>query len=157
MFLALYANRNNVDDPKQKQKYIDNVEETKKQMHTIFDSLQKEPPTPPECSPGSLKKRSPISGLADLAGDIPKLASCATAVVEALEEDVKALEPPVSEIEDLTDTLNEIGKYMDENETEDEAQSSTSSSSTATCTSSTAVPQCTETVSLSTSFYSGTA
>lgn len=155
MFFALYVNRNNLDDPKQKQKYIENVEETKEQMHTLFDSLQKKQPTPPDCSPGSLKKRSPISGLADLAGDIPKLASCATVVVNALEEDVKAPEPPVSEVEDLTDTLNEIGKHMDENGAEE--QTSTSSSSTATCTFSTAVPQCTETVSLSTSFYSGTA
>lgn len=160
MFGSLHTNRKDLDDPRKKQKYIDNVQDTKTKTGLFFKSLKTQPAPPSGCS-GS-KKRSLGSTLKSLIGDIPKLASCATKVVDNLESKVKLPDPPTSEIDDLTDTLSQISDYMKEPEKNNEPTTSVpdkqtgTGTSTQSCTSSTAVSQCTATVSLSTSFYSGT-
>lgn len=100
--------------------------------------------------------------MADLIGDAAKLISCAVNVVNNLVDSVEAPVPPIGVVETLTDTLAEIGKDLEEEDKDDESSSteqsssaSSSSSTSSSCTGSTAVPVCTQTVSLSTSFMSG--
>ena len=57
-------------------------------------------------------KRSIISGLTDLVKDAANLVSCASKVVDNLVKAVEDPLPPISEIENLTDTLNELGKDL---------------------------------------------
>ena len=74
-----------------------------------------------------ISKRSIISGLTDLVKDAANLVSCASKVVDNLVKAVEAPLPPISEIENLTDTLNELGKDLQE---DNEPSSSSSQQST---------------------------
>lgn len=155
MFFALYANRIYLQDDKTKQQYIEYVDKTKQATHNLLNSLKPPPPGPPPgCSQNSLRKRGLISGLASMIGDMGKLVSCAEALIDNLDNDVKLPDPPISLIDDLTNNLDEIGKLMEETQNENQS-SSTSSSSTSSCSDGSAVPQCTITTTLSTSYYSG--
>ena len=71
-------------------------------------------------------KRSIISGLTDLVKDAANLVSCASKVVDNLVKAVEDPLPPISEIENLTDTLNEFGKDL---QVEDKEPSGSSSAS----------------------------
>ncbi|KKA18785.1 Uncharacterized protein T310_7252 [Rasamsonia emersonii CBS 393.64] len=158
LFFALYANRQYITDPERKAEYVNDVKKTQDETLALFHSLSVQPPADPACSHTKIK-RSLISGLTDLIGDVSKLISCATEVVGNLVNAVEASEPSLPEIELLTDTLNDIGQDLqnaEKNPTNSPSQSEASSTrASSSCTASTAVPRCTETISLSTSFFSG--
>lgn len=185
LFFAIYANRDHITDSNLKQHYIDSVRKTKEETDALFNALDVKPEADPACLNTKrrrhiiserklrllIRKRSLISGITDLVGDAAKLLSCATKVVDNLVKAVEAPVPPISEIEVLTDTLNDIGedlKKEDESPSnspsatqpsatqETTTQESTASSTASSCKVSSAIPRCTETVTLSTSFISGT-
>ena len=184
LFLALQANRQWITDPKLKSQYLDNVKISRGETLAFFNDLGIKPPADPQCSdkkrkrtPSSEKKlrslvseRNLISGFTDLVGDVAKLLSCAVQVVDNLEDAVDVPVPDLHEIETLTDTLAEIGDDLQEEEDHDnesstsasqsgpsstKKSSTTSSSSASSCIGRTAIPHCTETISLSTSFLNG--
>lgn len=109
--------------------------------------------------------RSLFSAVADLAKDVAGLVTCATKIVDNLVDNVKLPDPPIDIIENLTDVLEDVGEDLKEDDPEDEntssqqtstaSKTSSSSSSSSSCTGQTTFPVCTQTVSLSTSFYSG--
>ncbi|MCJ1444183.1 MAG: hypothetical protein MMC23_004684 [Stictis urceolatum] len=108
---------------------------------------------------GQLAERSIIGGIASLVGDAAKLLSCAEDLVNNLVTEVEKPDPEISIIENLADTLNEVGKDMQEGDQDPTKSQPASTQGTTTssgsCTASSAVPQCTETVTLSTSIFSG--
>ena len=175
LFFAIYADRNHITESDSKQEYIDNIRKVKQKTDSLFEALGTKPVPNPDCSMLKRKRnvitdkdlnllmnRSIISGLTNLVKDAANLVSCAAQVVDNLSKIVEAPVPPISEIENLTDTLNEIGKDLQEDKkpsfSPSESQpsstrASSASSATSECTASSAVPLCTETVILSTSFY----
>ncbi|KAF4627771.1 hypothetical protein G7Y89_g10378 [Cudoniella acicularis] len=180
LFFALQANRQWITDATLRSQYIDDVKKTKDEVIALWNSLSVQPPADPECSNTKkkrnlmsekklrslLRERSLISGLTDLIGDVAKLISCAVNVVTNLVDAVEAEIPTISVIETLTDTLADIANDLENEDdptstesqpssTEQSSLSSSSSSSSSSCTGSTAIPVCTETISLSTSFISG--
>lgn len=136
MFLGLHANRDSINDSKLKSQYIDNVKEVKDLTNSLLGNLPVKPPAPPECSKTKRKRdtilgrtrfrallsdskfseRSLISGLTDLAGDIGKLLSCASRIVNNLLDKINLPIPPFDEIEALTDDLQDLGTYLEEAE-----------------------------------------
>lgn len=116
----------------------------------------------------SLQDRSIFSGVAnvikDAVHDVAKLLSCAVNVVNNLVDSVDGNTPDIGLIQDLTDSLAAVGEAMDEepedeptntSPTSTEASKTSSSSSSSSCSASTAIPICTQTVILSTSYISG--
>lgn len=180
LFFAIYANRNRITDVNLKQKYIDDVRRTKEETDSLFNALDVKLDPIPECSNTKRKryaiserrlrlliaKRDFISGITGLLGDAAKLLSCATEVVNNLVTAVEAPVPIISDIESLTNALNEIAQDLekeDQNPSNSPSESqpssieeSTASSSASSCTASSAIPRCTESVTLSMSFLSGT-
>jgi len=179
LYFSLHANRLWITDPKLKIQYIDNIKKTKEETDSLFKVLDVKPPADPDCSNLKRKRslisenqlralisqRGLLSGLTDIVKDVANLLSCATKVVDNLVKTVEQIKPPISEIETLTDTLAWIGENLKNPEepekpsqskktSSDASSTSSSSSSSSSCTQSTAVPICTATVSLSTSFYS---
>lgn len=180
LFFALKANRQWITDAKLKSQYIDNLEKSRDEVVALFNALDVKPEPKSDCS--NLKRRnvvsekkiraiiadrSLLSAVADLAKDVAGLITCAEKVVSNLIDNVKLPEPPIPVIESLTDVLGTIGEDLKEDDPEDEdktstesqSQSSTTSSSSSSlsssCTGVTQFPVCTQTISLSTSFYSG--
>ncbi|TVY88012.1 hypothetical protein LAWI1_G008980, partial [Lachnellula willkommii] len=186
LFFALQANRKRLTDPKLKSQYLDDVERTKDETQALFNNLNIKPDMP-DCSKTKrngkrnalserqlralLRDRNIIgsigSAIKGAINDASKLVSCSLNVVKNLADTIEGDTPDINLVENLTDTLAEIGKDLEE---EDEQQSSTenlssrmttreswsSSSSSSSCTGSTVIPMCTETISFSTSFISGT-
>ncbi|KAF2269099.1 hypothetical protein CC78DRAFT_612571 [Lojkania enalia] len=111
-------------------------------------------------------RRGFLSGIVDTLNDIASVISCATKVVENLVDNVKKIDPPFDVVESLTDGLEDLGKQLEKLKKENSPSASvsspeptsassasqSSSSSSSTCTSGSAVPICTETVSLATTF-----
>ncbi|RDL39487.1 uncharacterized protein BP5553_03827 [Venustampulla echinocandica] len=175
LFFALSSNRQWVTDAKLRSQYIDSVKKTKDETIALFGALKVKPPADPACSNTKRKRsviseveprallanRSLISGITDLIGDAAKLVSCALNVVTNLVEAVEAPIPQIGVIQTLTDTLAEIaenlkkGKEKDNHDEPSSTKEQESKSSTSSCTSSTEVPICTKTISLSTSFFPG--
>ncbi|KAH8586571.1 hypothetical protein B0O99DRAFT_602397 [Bisporella sp. PMI_857] len=95
-----------------------------------------------------LRNRSIISsiagGIRDAIGHLTKLVSCALNVVNNLVDPVEAGVIDIGLIKNLTDTLAEIGKDLEDEDndtkTSSTTESSTTSSSSSSCTVSTAVP-----------------
>jgi hypothetical protein len=178
LFSALHANRQWLTDPKLKSQYIDDVKKAQAETLALFNDLNVKPPEV-DCSNTKRKRKrnalserqlrallhdrsiiSSITGaISDAVGDVAKLISCAVGVVGNLAKSIEAGVTDIDEIQNLTDTLAEIGKDLeDEDDTKSsstERPSSSTSLSSSSCTGSTAVPICTQTVSLSTSFLSG--
>ena len=105
------------------------MKKTKEDTDSLFSDLSVKPDPDPRCSKVSIKrdifprsstsrssKRSLISGLSGLAGDVGKLLSFATKVVDNLVQAVEKPVPPISEIETLTDTLKEIADDLEKDE-----------------------------------------
>jgi len=158
LFSGLRTNRRWLTDPKLKSQYIDNVKKTRDHAVGLFNALKDKPPTP-DCSKmvkrdetelqssHLLQDRSLISGVVDTVknavNDIAKLTSCATNVVKNLVDSVDVKAPKIKVIEDLTDSLEEIGKALkkaddnkpDEKPTSTRDKSSTSSSSSSSSSS----------------------
>lgn len=132
MFFAIHANRNHITDSKFKQQYIDNIKKVKQETDSLFSSLKVKPVPDTDCSNLKRKrnavterdlrllisKRGIISGLTDLVKDAANLVGCASKVVDNLVKAVEDPFPPISEIENLTDTLNELGKDLQEENNE---------------------------------------
>ena len=139
LFFAIHANRNHITQSQYKQQYIENVKKVKHETDSLFNSLKVKPVSDTDCS--NLKrrsltvtdrdlrlltsKRSIISGLTDLVKDAANLVSCASKVVDNLVKAVEDPLPSISVIENLTDTLNELGKDLQE---EDDREPSASKS-----------------------------
>ncbi|TVY45813.1 hypothetical protein LOCC1_G006463 [Lachnellula occidentalis] len=188
IFFALHANRKWVTDPKLKSQYLDSIKKTQQETIALLDSLPVNPPSVPDCSM-TKKKRDALSEvqlrallhdrsiIPDIGkfikgaiDDVGKLIGCAGDVVKNLASSGEGSTPDLGEIENLTDTLAEIGKDLEEKKGDDPSSTSgessstlqssssspsSSSSSSSSCTGSTAVPICTQTISLSTSFMLG--
>ena len=77
-------------------------------------------------------KRSMISGLTDLVKNAANLVSCASKVVDNLVKAVEDPLPPISEIENLTDTLNQLGKDLQEEEDKEPSDSKSASEGSST-------------------------
>jgi len=180
LYFSLHANRLWITDPKLKSQYIKNVKKTKHETDSLFAALDIKPKADPDCSKvkrkrssiserqlrAIIRERGLLSGVTDMIKDVVNLVSCATKVVNNLVKTVEGIEPPIGEIETLTDTLAWIGenlKHPEEPKKPTQSkqtspkQSSRSSSSTSspTCTKSTKIPVCTATVSFSTSYLAG--
>ena len=114
----------------------------KDQTQSLLDHLDTRSPAPPECSKTKKKrnvfleryekaastkgsyergasterdilvKRSLISGVTDLIGNAAKILSCTCEVITNLENVVKLPDPPINEIQKLTDVLEEIGEDL---------------------------------------------
>ncbi|KAI4210300.1 MAG: hypothetical protein LQ351_006824 [Letrouitia transgressa] len=163
LFFAIYANRDHITDSNLKQDYIDSVRKTKEETDALFNALDVKLEVDPACL--NTKQRRHIISEKNLVGDAAKLLSCATKVVDNLVKAVEAPVPPISEIEILTDTLNDIAEDLKKRmraptqpsaTQETTTQDNTASSTASSCGVSSAIPRCTETVTLSTSFISGT-
>ncbi|KAE8445910.1 hypothetical protein EG329_012689 [Mollisiaceae sp. DMI_Dod_QoI] len=125
----------------------------------------------------SLQDRSVLSGVANVIEgaihDVAKLLSCAVYVMDNLVDSVNKDTPNVDLIQDLTDSLAAVGDALDKpgdeptktNPTSTSAEASkttstestsslSSSSRSSSCSMSTAIPICTQTVILSTSYLS---
>jgi len=182
LFFALQADRKRLTDSKLKSQYLDDVKRTREETQALFNGLKIKPDMN-DCKNTKRRRRAKtlserqvrallrdrgiIDGIENAikgaVNDVSKLVSCALNVVNNLVETVKGDVPDINLIENLTDSLAEIGKDLEE---EDKQESSTEnpssttktdkSSSSSSCTGSTVVPMCTETISLSTSFASGT-
>ncbi|TVY58845.1 hypothetical protein LCER1_G001653 [Lachnellula cervina] len=182
LFFALQSNRKWLTDDKLRSQYLDDVKKSKDETLALLDDLDVKPPDIPDCKNTKRKRSGPalserqlrallndrsiissignaISGAVD---DVAKLLTCASDVVNNLVDSVNAKVPDLTEIENLTDTLAEIGKDLQEEEKNEpsstkgsSARTSTTSSSSSSCSGSTAFPVCTQTISLSTSFLSG--
>lgn len=167
-----------------KYQYIDNVKKAQDETRGLFNNLNTKPPSDLECSELGKKrntvserklrafltnrsivsKRILISGLTDLVRDAASLLSCAIEMLDNLAKTVELPEPPIGEIEYLTNELQDIGDDLQKEETDpsDSASSSNapstsnsrSSSPSSTSCSVRTVSQCTEAVSLSTSSIS---
>ncbi|KAL8722596.1 MAG: hypothetical protein Q9225_000952 [Loekoesia sp. 1 TL-2023] len=132
LFLALHSNREWIRDPMHKQEYIDDVKRTRDDTFALFNNLDVKPPAPPECSNTktkrdltlerrrhlTLSRRSLLSGVLNTLKDVASLISCATQVVDSLVDSVKAPDPPIPDIENLTDDLKDIADKLQEDEDE---------------------------------------
>ncbi|KAL8788495.1 MAG: hypothetical protein Q9195_007272 [Heterodermia aff. obscurata] len=144
LFFAIYANRNHITESNFKQQYIDNVKKVKQETDSLFNSLKDKAIPDPDCSNLKRKrnavtdrdlrllasKRSIISGLTDLVKDAASLVSCASKVVDNLVKAVEDPLPSISKIENLTDTLNELGKDLKEEDNKPSGSNSVSQQST---------------------------
>ena len=144
LFFAIYSSRNHITDSEFKQQYIDDVKKVKQETDSLFNSLKVKPVADKDCSNLKRKrtaiteqdlrllisKRSIISGLTDLVKDAANLLSCASKVVDNLVKAVEDPLPPISEIENLTDTLNELGKDLQEEDNKPSGSKSASQQST---------------------------
>lgn len=149
LYLALQSNRQWITDPKLKSQYLTNVERTKDETSALLNDLKvKPPPAPPGCS-NTKRKRNAISekevrallrnrgllggignAIKSAAGDIGKLLSCATDVINDLDDAVKDPDPDIDEIENLTDSLADIANNLKDND--DNKSSTTAGSKSAT-------------------------
>lgn len=152
LFLALKGNRLWLTDPNLKSQYINDVKKTKDEALALFNDLSVKPPEAP-CS-NTKKKRNVLSerklrtllrgrdviqsmesSIVDAVGNAAKLISCGLNVVDNLVDSVEADTPDVDLVENLTDTLAEIGVDL-EDEGDDENKSTASSSISSTKSSS---------------------
>ena len=120
------------------------MKKVKQDTDSLFNSLNVKDIPDPDCSNLKRKrnavtdrdlrlltsKRSIISGLTDLVKDAANLVSCASKVVDNLVKAVENPVPPISEIENLTDTLNELGKDLQEEDNKPSGSDSVSQQST---------------------------
>ncbi|OTA98039.1 hypothetical protein M426DRAFT_28833 [Hypoxylon sp. CI-4A] len=168
LFEAVWRNRGDLQDSKNKQRYVDDVTSTKNQyqVDSLYNNLPDKSDPPSECSNTS-GSGSIISGIKNLLTTPAKLISCASKVTGNLVDEVNKVDPEINTVEVLTDTLQDIGsqlKSQNENPTSTndptntdnsstgESSSSTQSSTSSEC-STTAAPSCAETVTVSTSWY----
>ncbi|MCJ1345855.1 hypothetical protein MMC31_004064 [Peltigera leucophlebia] len=138
LFFAIYANRNRIIDVNLKQKYIDDVRRTKEETDSLFNALDIKLDPIPKCS-NTKRKRDLLSGITGLLGDAVKLLSCTTEVVNNLVRAVEAPVPIISDIESLTNTLNEIAQDLekeDQNPSNSPSESQPSSTQESTASSS---------------------
>ncbi|KAI1171346.1 hypothetical protein F4777DRAFT_64442 [Nemania sp. FL0916] len=136
----LWSKRSLIQDKQQKNEYIDNVKKSRDDILAVLDKLKEKPEPKPECRKKSLTKRSLISGILGLFQGIADLISCTVAVLDNLVDAVKQIDPPIPEIELLTDTLKDLGDELDRKSdehstlTSSHGSSSTYSSSSSSCT-----------------------
>lgn len=164
IFWQVWNNRNLLEDDNTKQQYIDLVENTKNDVTNLFNNLADKPDPPGPCSQTSMKKRSLISGVTNLLKTAADIISCASKVVDNLENAVKIPDPDLDEVDLLTDTLNDLKTQLDDLDNDDDnnsnsnsdSQSSTTQSSSSSessgCTSAT-VTDCTVDLYESTTFF----
>ncbi|KUJ09969.1 uncharacterized protein LY89DRAFT_740379 [Mollisia scopiformis] len=157
LFLALQANRKWLTDSTLKSKFLDSVQKTKDETTALLNDLSVKPADIPDCHDtkrkrhlrlserqlrAMLRQRSIIGSIGNIVKgavhDVGTLISCAGDVVQSLHDAVNIDTPDLGEIEDLTDTLAEIGQDLqyegddDENtSTSKEEQSSATTSSSA--------------------------
>ncbi|KAH7310592.1 hypothetical protein B0I35DRAFT_439377 [Stachybotrys elegans] len=150
LLFYLWTNRDWLEDDDHRDEYIRGVLETEDAVLALFNNLRNQPPPHPRCSQTSLRKRSLITDILGELSSIADLVSCAVQVVGNLAQVVVQPVPPIQVIVTLTDTLHDIENELEQR---DEQQSDTPSSQQPTSTTScaSAVPSCTETISLSTS------
>ncbi|XXH06190.1 hypothetical protein Hte_012636 [Hypoxylon texense] len=175
LFLWLYSEKDLLQDPKRKQEYVDNVKKTNDEAVALFKSLETQPDPEPDCGKTALKrwavseskvrsliaerhvvKRSLVSGILDQLDSAAKLLSCATKITGNLVNTVTSTEISTDVVQALTDSLKDVEEALQKEDDEPtssptETPSSTTTSS-ASCTQGSAVPRCTETISLSTIF-----
>jgi CDP-diacylglycerol pyrophosphatase len=167
LFLALHANRKSLTDEKLKNEYIKNVKRTRDKTVSLLASLNIQGPEIPECSNPKRKrsdaqehrfdgfhhKRSLLSSVVNVVkgaiNDVAKIINCASSVVKGIVDAVEKSTPSLSEIENLTDTLAEIGKVLEKiteekqtSTTETGSTTSASSSPTSSCSTSQTVTSC---------------
>jgi hypothetical protein len=126
LLIALWQNRNMIKDSTRKQEYIDNVRKVQDDIVGLFNNLPDKGPDPPsECSKTSKRsvdvsyvaKRSIISGIMDALDSVAKLLSCAVKVISNLVDEIQIPDPPIIEIETLTDMLNDLGNALKNEQT----------------------------------------
>ncbi|KAI5457009.1 hypothetical protein BGZ63DRAFT_365966 [Mariannaea sp. PMI_226] len=138
LIFSLWNNRDMLkNDDDLKKKYIDQVEETKDDIVTLWNNFDVKPPIPGPCGQISLKKRSLISGIIGLLDTAAKLIGCAEQIVDNLDKQVKLPEPDINIVETLTDTLKDISNELEKDDdkptkTQSEDKSSTGESTATT-------------------------
>ncbi|EPE24769.1 hypothetical protein GLAREA_08622 [Glarea lozoyensis ATCC 20868] len=176
LFIALRSNRHWLTDPKLKSQYIENIKRVLDNTAALLGSFEVQPPDVPDCSNTKRKRsassekqlmallhdRSLISGVTKFVkkviDDVGKVLKCASAVVKNIVDAVEKITPDLSEIDDLTDTLAEIGQILEEKKhlqpssslTTSTSSPSYSSESSSTCTTSQTVTNCDVVCSLTT-------
>ncbi|KAH6679598.1 hypothetical protein B0J14DRAFT_686760 [Halenospora varia] len=138
LFFALHANQQWITDAKRRSQHLNDLKKSRDEMIGLSNALD---------------KRNLISSFVDIFKDVANLVPYAVQVVNNLVDAVDGSVLPIGMIEALTDTLAEIGKDLQEKEDpKTSLKDKSSTSNSPSCTGSTAVPICTKTVSLSTSF-----
>ena len=171
LFLALHADREWITDATLKSKYIENVKKVKDETSSLINDLDIKPPAPPECSKSkrkrnaiperklrallanrsALSERSLISGVTGLIGDAAKLLSCASKVLDNLIQAVESPDPPIPDIENLTDDLKDIGNDLQQEENDPSNSASNSQASSTKSQDSTSASSASSTASSSSS------
>jgi hypothetical protein len=150
LFFGLQTNRKWLTDPNLKSQYLQDVKRTQDEATSLFNDLASKPDMS-GCS-NTKRKRNALSErqlrsllldrsiIGSIAGaisgavnDVSKLISCSLDVVNNLSKAVEGTTPDIVLVENLTDTLAEIAKDLEE---DDNQQSSTQESSSGTSTSS---------------------
>jgi hypothetical protein len=167
LFLVLHANRKWLTDAKLKTQYIDSVKKSRDETLALIKSFDVQSPEVPECSSTKKKRSNPsenrfrpgleerdlISGAINFVkgavNHVTKIVGCAGSVIKNVVVAVEKSTPNLNEIENLTDTLAEIGKILEEkNEnkptsTKEKSSSTTSSfSSSSLCSASNTITDC---------------
>lgn len=130
----LWQKKSLLQDEEHKQEYIDDVKKSRDNFVALFNQFHIKPLSKPECQRTSLAKRSLISGIIDTLTSAADLISCGVDVLNNLVDSVQKVEPPMSVVDLLTNTLKDIGDELEKED--DEPTSSTSSSASSTKSSS---------------------
>ncbi|QKX61405.1 uncharacterized protein TRUGW13939_08553 [Talaromyces rugulosus] len=151
-----------LDNRNTKTDYLNKIKTTKDEIKDYLDKLPDQPDVKGVQCSGNKRKRSLLSSISGLAGNIGKLVTCADQVLDNIDHVVKGVHPDIKEFGDLTDAIDEIGKDIretDDNNKQSSAKQSDHSTQTtnasepeSSCTKTTA-PVCTVTVYLSTSHF----
>ncbi|KAI9147354.1 putative fad binding domain-containing protein [Paramyrothecium foliicola] len=158
LLVYLWRNRDWIEVERHRDEYINSVEDTHDSILALFNNLPNKPMPNAQCFQTSLTKRSLISSIIDELKSVADLISCAVQVVDNLVKAVKEPVPPISIVTILTDTLNDINTELEKKNDSQQSQSNSSPSQTQTASETSsceksAVPSCTETITLSTSLF----
>lgn len=134
----LWQKKSLLQDEDHKQEYIDDVKKSRDNFVALFNQFETKPPSMPECQKTSLNKRSLISGIINTFKSAVDLISCGVDVLNNLVDSVEKIEPPISVVDILTDTLRDIGDELEKENDEPTSTTETFASSTkySSCTTS---------------------
>ncbi|KAI1108394.1 hypothetical protein F5Y14DRAFT_457096 [Nemania sp. NC0429] len=139
VLIDLWSKRSWLQDKTHKKAYINQVKKNRDTLQGIFNRLEIRPLPKPECNKTTLK-RSLISGILDTFKRIADLFICAINVLDNLAEVVNKIDPPILQIDLLTDTLKDLGNELNKRGKEDPDHTVSSNPSSTTPSSSASSP-----------------
>ncbi|KAI1379243.1 hypothetical protein F4677DRAFT_465450 [Hypoxylon crocopeplum] len=133
ILLFLWQGRSTLQDEEHKQEYIDDVKKSRDDIVGLFNQYSNKGTSKSECKQTSVTKRSLISSIIDTFTSVVELISCAVDVLDNLVDAVTNIKPPITVVELLTNTLQDIGNELKKKQ-EEESEPTSASSPSLSCT-----------------------